>query len=253
MKKKIMAKGLAGLLTLSAFMIMQSNDAYAENQFIKPVPRAYTPQMDSQYKHESEVEKMKMDRELAKINREHSEEKKNLKNDWRQEEALKDEIEAEKRRYFSVCRDSTFTYYMDTMNTQWIRCPFKAEEYIIDVWIRLVENSEVEKIQSGEIAHPTKYYMEHYYLRPDTKQLQFLCELEVSKGRPNNDVAQRPYSPAKWENLIPGSIEDSIYHGVMRNIKKYNLIKRKDGNGDDILGRIHTITSSIAEAAGIYI
>ena len=59
-----------------------------------------------------------------------------------------------------------------------------------------------------------KYFLEHYYIRPKTRQIQFLCELEVV-GRPQNTISERAYDYKNWENLIPGSIETAIYYGVL--------------------------------------
>ena len=65
----------------------------------------------------------------------------------------------------------------------------------------------------GNDNMPPKYFLSHYYIRPKTRQIQFLSELEVT-GRPDNAITERPYSSLHWENLVPGSIEDDIYHGV---------------------------------------
>ena len=101
-----------------------------------------------------------------------------------------------------------------------------------------------------------KYYLEHYYINPETRQIQFLCELEISNGRPDNNVIQRAYKPRNWENLIPGSIEDSVYHHALRNAKKYNLADKNKREPNDVnrwLDRFHIITSSIAEGIGLYL
>ena len=50
----------------------------------------------------------------------------------------------------------------------------------------------------------------------DAQQIQFLAELEVT-GRPSNETKNLKYDGRRWEELIPGSIEDSIYHAVMRH------------------------------------
>lgn len=213
----------------------------------------------SKLKHETEMDKMRIDRDKKNLKRQQKEEKDSLKNQWKQEDSLKDEAAAEAKRYLIVSKDKMFTYYMDTENSRWIRCPYKSSEYIIDAWVKLVENSDPkdqEEEDSKDIKKNnelTKYYLEHYYLRPDYRQIQFISELEVSNGRPNNDIHERRYSPSKWENLVPGSIEDSIYHGVVRNVKKYNMLDGKPGANPSLLDRFHIITSSIAEAAGVYI
>lgn len=207
----------------------------------------------SKIKYEEKMEKMRLDREKKLLKRAQKEEKANLKQKWKSEDSALDEVATENNRYFIISKDKNFTYYMDTENSHWRRCPYRASEYIIDVWVRLVENSELEALKSGEAQDLSKYYLEHYYLRPDTNQLQFLCEMEVSNGRPNNDINERKYNPSKWEKLIPGSIEDSIYNGVMRSVKKHDMLKGKESNTARPIDRFHTITSSIAEGLGIYI
>ena len=121
-------------------------------------------------------------------------------------------------RYFKLMADDSFVYYMDKKSARWILCPNSRDEYIVDVWIRL------EPIADGadkKYSYPAKYYLEHYYLRPDKEQIQFLCELEVT-GRPDNNVNQRSYDSHNWESLVPESIEDVIYQNVVKKMKKRN-------------------------------
>ena len=121
-------------------------------------------------------------------------------------------------RYFKLMADDSFIYYMDKKSAKWILCPNSRDEYIVDVWIRL------EPIADGadtKYSYPAKYYLEHYYLRPDKEQVQFLCELEVT-GRPDNNVNQRSYDSHNWESLVPESIEDVIYQNVVKKMKKRN-------------------------------
>lgn len=145
---------------------------------------------------------------------------------WAHEQSVnKLKIEQQlKHRFYLLGQDKAFTYYMDLMNTRWVRIPYRSDEYMIDTWIRLVENSEVEK--SGD--QPAKYYLEHYYMNDDKKAIQFLCEMEVSDGYPDNTVNQRKYKPNQWEGLVPGSIEDELYHRVVNNVKALNIVPGKD-------------------------
>ena len=122
-----------------------------------------------------------------------------------------------KERYIFLLEDSGFAYYLDSQNARWITIPYSKSEDILDVWIRLTKLDG-----DGEYSYPPKYYLEHYYLRPKTKQIQFLSELEVT-GRPDNTVKERPYSVHNWENLVPGSLEDEIYHGVMKYMQRNDL------------------------------
>lgn len=120
----------------------------------------------------------------------------------------------EKERYVFLLEDNGFAYYMDTRNAKWMKIPYSENEDIVDVWIRLVKTEPDE-----EYSYPQKYFLEHYYIRPKTKQIQFLSELEVT-GRPDNTVKERPYSVRNWENLVSGSLEDEIYHRVLKVMKR---------------------------------
>ena len=133
-----------------------------------------------------------------------------------------------KDRYVELFRENSFCYYMDKQSAKWIPCPGTNDEYIIDVWIKLVreESAEGEENSNAAYAYPDKYYMEHYYLRPSQEQIQFLCELEVS-GRPDNNIKEREYASANWDKLVPESIEDSIYHSVIKNMKNLKRGKNK--------------------------
>lgn len=143
------------------------------------------------------------------------------------------EAAADQSRYKKIFKDNSFNYYMDMENAKWILLTNGKREYIIDVWVKLVRrdqdnsayNEYSHKTQEGDYEAPTgTYYLEHYYIRPSTQQIQFLCELEVA-GRPDNDIRQRAYSSDNWESLVPESVEDSIYHSVvpiMNNVSKNN-------------------------------
>ncbi|SHK38688.1 hypothetical protein SAMN05216582_10367 [Selenomonas ruminantium] len=119
----------------------------------------------------------------------------------------------EKERYVFLMNDNGYDYYLDKQSARWINIPYSENEEILDVWIRLA------KVNDEEYSYPQKYFMEHYYLRPKKQQVQFLSELEVT-GRPNNAIREREYSVRNWENLVSGSLEDEIYHGVLKEVKK---------------------------------
>ena len=157
-----------------------------------------------------------------------------------------------KGRFVQLLSDDTYDYYLDRQAVQWIKLPYSTSEYMADVWIRMIEkNPDVysdmpsdmyDYVQNDEIVDASlknkklnstdlkilrtkKYYLEHYYIRPKTKQIQFLCELEVI-GRPQNAIKERNYDYRNWENLIPGSVETSIYYGVLSEIGKGKSNKR---------------------------
>ena len=126
-----------------------------------------------------------------------------------------DGSEEELPRFIEIHRDESFVYYMDRKTARYLPIPHMAKEKMIDVWIKL----EPLEFLEGDYTYPSKYYLEHYLIRPKTQQIQFVCELEVT-GRPQNAIMERDYSPANWEGLVPGSVEDDIYHGAIKALKK---------------------------------
>ena len=154
--------------------------------------------------------------------------------DWfasaEESEAIKSETEdqadkrkdKERERYAYLLSDSGYDYFLDGRATHWIPLPYRDDEYIVDTWIKLVPTDSSDDPESGNYSYPQKYYLAHYYVRPKTQQIQFLSELEVSGGRPDNTVQGRGYQPRNWENLTPGSIEDEVYRGTLASIKKHS-------------------------------
>ena len=149
-----------------------------------------------------------------------------------------------KQRFVKLAVDDTYTYYLDKTSVQWKRMPYSASEYIADVWIRMVErkpaaldddmasygeenfNAEISLAREQgyqyspddvKVLSSQAYVLEHYYLRPKTKQVQFLCELEVF-GRPQNTINERAYDYKNWESLVPGSVESAIYNATIKII-----------------------------------
>ena len=121
-------------------------------------------------------------------------------------------------RYKTLFTDNNFTYYLDEKNTRWIPRPYQSSAYIIDTWVRLVENTTGEQIAEDGKIRPAKYFIEHYYISPAKHEIMFISELEVT-GRPENAVKERAYDPKNWEQLVPGSIEDEIYEAVTARMK----------------------------------
>ena len=81
----------------------------------------------------------------------------------------------EKDRFQEIFRDESFIYYMDMRSVRNVPIP-NRQDRMIDVWVKLKPNS----FSDDEDAKAGKYYLEHYYLNPKSKQIQFLCELEVT-------------------------------------------------------------------------
>ena len=157
-------------------------------------------------------------------------------------------LKTQKPRFIKLAMDENYIYYLDKQSVSWQRIPYSASEYMLDVWVRMIEinpdnsdipadlaeyfndttNGEIEIArEKGKAFAPVdvdvlqhkKYFLEHYYLRPKTKQIQFLSELEVV-GHPQNTVSQRAYDYKNWEYLIPGSIESIIYNATIKEVGK---------------------------------
>ena len=149
-----------------------------------------------------------------------------------------DEIEAkekaEKSKFVQIYKDESYTYYLDKQNMKWMNIPYQ-ENRMLDVWIKLEPIvhafDRVDAASSSYTEETSTYYLEHYYIRKDKRQIQFMCELEVN-GRPNNDVHTGTYDPRKWEDLVPESIEDHIYHGVMDVVDSGLFSSSSTGGGD---------------------
>lgn len=164
-------------------------------------------------------------------------------------------------RFIKLAVDETYTYYLDKNSVQWIKMPYSTSEYIADVWIRMIErepkeldddmasygadnfNAEISLAReqgyqyAPEDVHVLRsqaYVLEHYYLRPKTKQIQFLCELEVF-GRPQNTVSERAYDYRNWENLVPGSVESVIYASTIKIIGEWKSTERGHMTFSDML------------------
>ncbi|MBR0261467.1 MAG: hypothetical protein IJQ85_06690 [Selenomonadaceae bacterium] len=157
-----------------------------------------------------------------------------------------------KQRFIKLAVDDTYIYYLDKTSVQWRRVPYLANEYMADVWIRMIERdpkpldddmsyygadnfrAEVALARDQgyqyspedlKVLRSQAYVLEHYYLRPKTKQIQFLCELEVF-GRPQNAINERAYEYKNWENLVPGSVESAIYNATIKIIGKSKADER---------------------------
>lgn len=161
-------------------------------------------------------------------------------------------LQTMKQRFIKLAVDDTYIYYLDRNSVQWKRMPYSASEYIADVWIRMVErvpkvldsdmasygadnfNAEISLAREQgyqyspedlKVLRSQSYVLEHYYLRPKTKQIQFLCELEVF-GRPQNTINERDYDYRNWESLVPGSVESVIYNMTIKIIGKGKASER---------------------------
>ena len=132
-----------------------------------------------------------------------------------------------KARYIEICRDESFIYSMDRKAAFYTRIPHTIDEKMIDVWIKL----EPLEYAPEDYTYPPKSYLEHYLIRPKSKPIQFLCEIEAS-GRPANDVEDKRYDPRRWERLVPGSIEDTIFHAVLQH--KGKIHDESSANGTSV-------------------
>ena len=168
-------------------------------------------------------------------------------------------LKKQKARFVKLLSDETYEYYLDRSAVRWVNMPYSTSEYMADVWIRMIEKDDknsddlYQYLSAGEseiadaaekgidyaevdkkVLSSRKYFLEHYYIRPKTKQIQFLCELEVI-GRPQNAISERPYEYKNWEYLIPGSVESYIYSGVLEEIGTSKASKRNHMTFVDML------------------
>lgn len=143
----------------------------------------------------------------------HAQEKKQEGSYKGSNEFIKVKKNPEGERFQEIFRDPSFVYYMDMQSVRYVPVPNRQEK-MIDVWVKLKPSGFSDDADSKA----GRYYLEHYYINPQNKQIQFLCELEVT-GRPSNAIKERPYSSQNWENLVPGSVEDDIYHAVVKRVK----------------------------------
>ena len=157
-----------------------------------------------------------------------------------------------KPRFVKLAVDDTYTYYLDKNAVKWEKMPYSSSEYIADVWIRMVERepkqldddmanygednfrAQIDLAREQGYQYPPEdikvlrqqnYVLEHYYLRPKTRQVQFLCELEVF-GRPQNTINERAYDYKNWESLVPGSVESTIYDAAIKILGKSKASER---------------------------
>ena len=146
-------------------------------------------------------------------------------------------LKVQKSRFARLTMDENYIYFLDKESVTWRRIPYLTEEYMADVWIRMIERDdedleyphelvmmaeeEGKQISESdiEVLQHRRYYLEHYYLRPQTEQIQFLSELEIV-DRPQNTATERRYDYQNWEYLIPGSTESIIYRKVIEVIGK---------------------------------
>ena len=157
-----------------------------------------------------------------------------------------------KPRFVKLAVDDTYVYYLDKSAVEWKKMPYSTTEYMADVWIRMVERkpkaldddmanygadnfkAQIDLAREQgyqyspediQVLRQQSYVLEHYYLRPKTRQVQFLCELEVF-GRPQNTINERAYNASNWENLVPGSVESTIYEAAIKVLGKSKSTER---------------------------
>ena len=163
-------------------------------------------------------------------------------------------LKLQKPRFTKLTMDESYIYFLDNQSVSWKKIPYFAEEYMADVWIRMIERDddditpeyELDEVtlakeegkqlpQSDiEVLQHKKYFLEHYYLRPKTEQIQFISELEIV-DRPQNTTNERKYDFQNWEYLIPGSTESAIYHTVIKVIGKSKASERGHMTFTDML------------------
>ncbi len=175
----------------------------------------------------------------------------NNKNDKNQK---KKKVKTQKPRFVKLAIDDTYTYYLDKQSAKWERVPYSANEYMLNVWIRMVErnsdtsdlpedladyiddtnNGELEMAKEEgieyapadvEVLKHKKYFLKHYYMRPKKDQVQLLSAFEVV-GNSQNEVREREYDNKNWRNLIPDSIDSIIYYKTIKAVGKSGSSER---------------------------
>ena len=241
-------------------------DTRADNWFYRsgeqyPAPTSDEPVYDKktqkrlkQQEKDEKTAQKKAEKEEKRLDKEARAEEKAIEKDQKENRKFARE---QRTRYVKLFKDNEFTYYMDQSTAHWVNVPYSAESRMIDVWIQLVEGDNQAQITTvtkedaageyeakrAEYKPPAKYYLEHYYIWPERKKIQFLCELDVT-GKPDNVVEERKYNIKNWEGLVPGSIEDNIYQSVVARMNKKGSIlgiPSKGRSGRDMLeeyGRI---------------
>lgn len=118
-------------------------------------------------------------------------------------------------RFMKFAEDGSYVYYLDKQDSGWVRRPYTFDKYILEAWVKMVPYEYAgEDIYSPEMDD-SHYFLEHYLVDPQNRKIQFLCEIEVEGGRPQNNVKQLKYDHNNWESLIPESVEDIVYHAVI--------------------------------------
>lgn len=168
-------------------------------------------------------------------------------------------LKKQKARFIKVTADENFIYYIDKQALSWIRMPYSASEYMLDVWVRAVErnsntsskydSNEIEEAREKgflldpvdvEVYQQRNFQLKHYYIRQKTKQIQFMGAMEV-EGTPKNTFTEREYAYSNWQNLIPGSVETAIYNAAIKAAGKSGASERGHMTFTDMLeeyGRI---------------
>ena len=145
-----------------------------------------------------------------------------------------------KSRFVKLTMDSNYIYYLDRDFVRWVKMPYSTTEMMADVWVRMIERNDNELLSDSEIddvifaaeegkqyrpedlevLRHGKYHLEHYYLRPKARQIQYLVELSDIEGNPQNTVNERTYSYSNWEDLVPNSVESRLYFSILKVIGK---------------------------------
>ena len=236
--------------------VEQSNDIPSEDpvKIVPPTPRLpATPEVRIELPPQVELEPETPVREQTTIREQPTQPVQPARrSSTRQPAQPQQKLKTLKPRFTKLAVDDTYTYYLDKNSVQWKKMPYSSSEYIADVWIRMVErkpaqldadmasygeenfNAEISLAREQgyqyspedvQVLSSQAYVLEHYYLRPKTRQIQFLCELEVF-GRPQNTISERVYDYKNWENLVPGSVESVIYDAVIKIVGKSKASER---------------------------
>lgn len=120
--------------------------------------------------------------------------------------------DSKEERFFKIATDSSYFYYVDTRTFMYRQMPSSRHQYI-DVWVKLIPISNHDPSAATSADY---YLLHHYYICQKTQEIKCLSTSEIF-GVPQNTPTGVKYNP-RWEKLVPGSIADTVFQGIVDNI-----------------------------------
>ena len=177
------------------------------------------------------------------IKQQKKDEKKQRKAEKKAEKQFKKDVK--KATYKALFSEAPYTYMLNRESIEWKKVPGRMDEYMVDCWICVIKTPKDVRDQAAlfmseiDDLGDREYTLQHYYIRPASRKIQFLSELEIV-GYAQNSISERPYSDSHWEILIPGSVEERIYRLVVKEVgTKKATEKGHRSLGEKIEDRLH--------------